>query len=165
MTDTKRRCVCPGSFDPVTLGHIDVFTRASAAFDEVVVAVLVNIAKPGRFAMGHRLDLLRRATADLPRVRVATFDGLLVDFCRREGIGTILKGVRSGADVEYEAPMAHMNRELAGVDTMFLPARPEWSFVSSSLVAEAARFGADIRQYLPPAVAEEIAAGLRPANR
>ena len=150
------RAVCPGSFDPVTLGHLDVLGRAAAMFEEVVVAVGVNVAKRGWFTADERVAMLREAAAAWPNVRVALFDGLLVDFCRAEGVGVVAKGVRSAADVAYELTMAQMNRRLTGVDTVFLPTAPEWSFLSSSLVREVAGLGGDVSPFLPPAVADQV---------
>ena len=155
--------VCPGSFDPVTNGHVDVVTRAAALFDHVVVAVLENDAKRGLFDTGERLDLLRAALAHLPNVRVDGFHGLLVDYCRSVGAGVVVKGVRGGGDTEYELPMATMNRHLAGVETLLLPASPTWSFVSSSLVRDIARFGGDVSDLVPSEVRDGLARRLRRA--
>lgn len=152
-----RRAVCPGSFDPVTNGHLDVIERASRLYDEVVVAVLVNETKRGMFAVEERMELLRSAVAGQANVAVDSFSGLLVDYCQERGIGTVLKGLRA-SDFDYELQMAQMNRELAGVETVFLPTNPEHSFLSSSLVKEVARFGGDIRPFVPPVVADRMAA-------
>jgi pantetheine-phosphate adenylyltransferase len=145
--------VYPGSFDPVTNGHLDVIERAAEGFDRVVVAVLRNVSKRPLFTLDERLDLLRDATAALPGVEVIAFEGLLVDVCRDLGVGLIVKGLRAAADFEYELRMAQMNRHLAGVDTLFLPTSPAWSYLSSSLVKEVARFGGDVADLVPPAVA------------
>ncbi|WP_375422837.1 pantetheine-phosphate adenylyltransferase [uncultured Friedmanniella sp.] len=150
------RAVCPGSYDPVTLGHLDVIGRAAAMFDEVVVAVGSNMAKRGWFSPEERLALLREACSAWPGVSVALFSGLLVDFCRAEGIGVVAKGIRTAADAEYELPMAQMNRRLTGLDTVFVPCAPPWSFVSSSLVREVAGLGGDVAPFLTPAVAEQV---------
>jgi pantetheine-phosphate adenylyltransferase len=150
------RIVCPGSFDPVTLGHLDVIGRAAALVDEVVVAVGANMSKRAWFTPDERVAMLREACADWPNVTVALFDGLLVDFCRAQGVGSIAKGLRSAADFDYELPMAQMNARLSGVDTLFLPTSPRWSFVSSSLVREVAGLGGDVEELLPPAVAEQV---------
>jgi pantetheine-phosphate adenylyltransferase len=150
------RAVCPGSYDPVTLGHLDVIGRAAAMFDEVVVAVGSNVAKRGWFSPDERVELLREACAEWPGVSVALFGGLLVDFCRTEGIGVVAKGIRSAADAEYELPMAQMNRRLTGLDTVLVPCAPEWSFLSSSLVREVAGLGGDVAPFLTPAVAERV---------
>jgi pantetheine-phosphate adenylyltransferase len=150
------RIVCPGSFDPVTLGHLDVIGRAAALVDEVVVAVGANVSKRAWFTPDERAGMLREACAGWPNVTVALFDGLLVDFCRAQGVGAIAKGLRSAADFDYELPMAQMNARLSGVDTLFLPTSPRWSFVSSSLVREVAGLGGDVEPFLPPAVAEQV---------
>ena len=150
------RAVCPGSYDPVTLGHLDVINRAAAMFDEVVVAVGTNVAKRGWFAAEERAALLREACAGWPGVSVRLFGGLLVDFCREEMIGVVAKGVRSAADADYELPMAQMNRRLTGLDTVLVPCAPEWSFLSSSLVREVAGLGGDVSPFLTPAVAEQV---------
>ncbi|MFB9730770.1 pantetheine-phosphate adenylyltransferase [Ornithinimicrobium kibberense] len=155
MTHLERRCVCPGSFDPVTHGHLDVVRRAAALFDEVVVAVLHNPAKQGSFPVERRLDLVRRSLEpDLAdRVRVEAFaDTLLVDVCRQVGAGAVVKGLRGGTDFAYELPMARMNRHLSGVETVFLPADPTLEHVSSSLVKEVHRYGGDVAGLVPDVV-------------
>src|SRR4051794_29918546 len=147
------RCVCPGSFDPVTSGHVDVVRRATALFDEVVVAVLTNPAKSGLFAPEERLRLLRASVGELPGVRVEAVDGgLLVDYCRRIGAVAVVKGVRSSTDFAYELPMALMNRHLTGLETVFLPGDPRFEHVSSSLVKEVAGHGGDVTGLVPDAV-------------
>lgn len=157
------RAVCPGSYDPVTLGHLDVIGRAAAMFDEVVVAVGSNVAKRGWFTPDERVDLLQEACLDWPGVTITLFGGLLVDFCRTESIDVVAKGIRSAADAEYELPMAQMNRRLTGLDTVFLPCAPQWSFLSSSLVREVAGLGGDVAPFLTPAVADRVR--LRAAER
>ncbi len=140
-----RRCVCPGSYDPVTLGHADIIRRAAALYDEVVVAVLHNPAKQGTFTAEERRDLILDSCQDLPGVRVELFaDRLLVDVCREVGADAIVKGLRGGTDFAYELPMALMNRHLTGIETVFLPGDPRFEHVSSSLVKEVARFGGDV---------------------
>jgi pantetheine-phosphate adenylyltransferase len=146
------KAVCPGSFDPVTLGHVDVVRRAAAMFDEVVVAVAINPNKQGLFTVDERRELLDATFDDLPNVTTAAFSGLLVDWCREQGVGVIAKGLRSDTDYAYELPMAHMNRHLTGVDTVFLSASPEHTFVSSSLVKEVARGGGDVSAFLTTGV-------------
>lgn len=141
--------VCPGSFDPPTLGHIDIVERAARLFDRVTVAVLVNPTKAGLFTVDERLELLRGSTADQPNVAVDSFDGLLVDYCRRAGIDAIVKGLRAVSDFDYELQMAQMNAGLAGIDTVFIPASPEHSFLSSSLVKQVATYGGDVSALLP----------------
>jgi pantetheine-phosphate adenylyltransferase len=144
--------VCPGSFDPVTLGHVDVVTRAAALFDEVVVAVAINPAKQGLFTVDERRALLDEAFAGLDNVRVDAFEGLIVDYCRAQGAATMVKGLRSATDFAFEEPMAQMNRHLTGVDSVFLITDPAHSFVSSSLVKEVARGGGDVAAFLSPEV-------------
>jgi len=144
---TIRRCVCPGSYDPVTLGHLDVIRRAAALYDEVVVAVLHNVAKKGLFTPQERLEMIRAEVQDagLGNVRTVEFTGrLLVDVCVEMGIQAIVKGLRGETDYSYELPMAVMNRRLTGVETLFLPGDPAFSQVSSSLMKEVARFGGDV---------------------
>lgn len=143
---------CPGSFDPMTLGHLDVVTRAASLFDRVSVAVLVNESKRSLFDLPERLAMVREVTRHLPAVVVESFEGLLVDFCAQRGIGSIVKGLRSGADLDYELPMARMNAGLQGVETVFLPTAAAWSHVSSSLVKEVASLGGDVSGLLPAAV-------------
>jgi len=155
-----RRAVCPGSFDPVTNGHLDVIERMSPIFDEVVVAVLVNKNKSGLFTTEERMELLRESTADLPNVTVDSFHGLLVDFCKAHGIGVIVKGLRAVSDFDYELQMGQMNHSLAEVETLFMPTNPLYSFLSSSLVKEVALFGGDISGLVPPAVIRELATKL-----
>jgi pantetheine-phosphate adenylyltransferase len=145
--------VCPGSYDPVTSGHVDVVRRAGALFDEVVVAVLANPAKAGLFPLEERVDLLRASLTDLPGIRVdAVGAGLLVDYCRSVGAAAVVKGLRSGTDVAYELPMALMNRHLTGLETIFLPGDPAFAHVSSSLVKEVASYGGDVGGLVPEPV-------------
>lgn len=150
------RAVCPGSFDPPTLGHLDVIGRAAGLFDEVTVAVLVNPDKKGLFTLDERLDLLRSTTTDWPTVKVDTFTGLLVDYCAAHDISAILKGIRAVSDFDYELQMAQMNHGLTGVDTLFLPTSPSYSFISSSLVKQVAAYGGDVGHLLPDAVATAL---------
>lgn len=157
---TAMRAVCPGSFDPITLGHVDVVRRAAAMFDEVVVAVAVNPNKEGLFTVDERRELIAGAVGDLGDVSTAAFSGLLVDWCAEQGIGVIVKGLRSDSDYAYELPMAQMNRHLTGVDTVFLTADPAHTFVSSSLVKEVARGGGDVSAFLTPTVLEALRARL-----
>jgi pantetheine-phosphate adenylyltransferase len=151
-----RRAVCPGSFDPVTNGHLDILRRAARLFDEVVVAVGVNVSKSRLFSAEERLDLLRRATVDMPNVRVAGFTGLIVDFCQEVDAVAIVKGLRGATDYEYELPMAQMNVHLTGIETVFLPGATGNVFVSSSLVKEVAAFGGDIAAFVPPYVLDAL---------
>jgi pantetheine-phosphate adenylyltransferase len=147
-----RRAVCPGSFDPITNGHLDVVERASKFFDEVVVAVGVNVAKNRLFEPDERVEMIREATQDIDNVSVETFEGLIVDFCTARGIGAIVKGLRAVSDFDYELQMGQMNRSLANVDTLFMPADPHYSFLSSSLVKEVATYGGDVAGLVPEPV-------------
>ncbi len=148
-----RRCVCPGSFDPVTLGHLDIIRRATRLYDEVVVAVLDNPNKASLFSLEERIDLLTHEVADLPATRVIPFGGgLLVDLCRDIDAEAIVKGLRGEVDYSYELPMAIMNRRLTGVETLFMPGEPGLSEVSSSLIKEVVRFGGDVSTLVSPRV-------------
>jgi pantetheine-phosphate adenylyltransferase len=151
-----RRAVCPGSFDPVTNGHVDVIYRAAALYDELVVAVLVNPGKAGLFSVDERMELLRDAVADLPNVTIDSFEGLLVDYCRAHDIPVIVKGLRAVGDFEYELQMAQMNRELAGVETLFVPTAPQVGHLSSSLVKQIATFGGDVSRLVPKGVYDRL---------
>ena len=153
--------VCPGSFDPVTLGHVDIFERAAAQFDEVVVAVLVNPNKKGMFTLDERMEMIAESCADLPNLRVESGQGLVVYFVRARGYSAIVKGLRSSTDFEYELQMAQMNKHVAGVDTFFIASAPQYSFVSSSLAKEVATLGGDVSALLPDAVNVRLAAKLR----
>ena len=153
--------VCPGSFDPVTLGHVDVFERACAQFDEVVVAVLVNPNKKGMFTADERIELIRESTAHLPNLRVESGQGLVVDFARARGMSAIVKGLRSSTDFEYELQMAQMNKHVAGVDTFFIASTPQFSFVSSSLAKEVVGLGGDVSDLLPEPVNARLRAKLK----
>lgn len=144
--------VCPGSFDPVTLGHVDIFERAAAQFDEVVVAILVNPAKTGMFDLDERMAMVKESTTHLPNLRVQVGHGLVVDFVRSCGMTAIVKGLRTGTDFEYELQMAQMNKHIAGVDTFFVATAPRYSFVSSSLAKEVAMLGGDVSELLPEPV-------------
>ena len=144
-----RRAVCPGSFDPVTHGHLDIVGRAAALFDEVVVAVGVNASKKRLFTPDERMAMLRRACEPWANVRVDSFSGLLTDFCREHDAHAIVKGLRAVSDFDYELQMAQMNASLADVETVFVPTSPEWSFLASSLVKEVAGFGGDVSGLVP----------------
>ena len=147
-----RRAVCPGSFDPVTNGHVDVIARAAALYDELVVAVLVNPGKAGLFSLEERMELLRDSLSDLPNVSVDSFEGLLVDYCKAHDLPVVVKGLRAVGDFEYELQMAQMNRELAGVETLFVPTAPQVGHLSSSLVKQIAAFGGDVSRFVPTVV-------------
>lgn len=144
-----RRAVCPGSFDPVTSGHLDIVRRAAALFDEVVVAVGVNPSKNRLFGPEERIAMLEQGVAGLANVRVAGFTGLITAYCREVDAQAIVKGLRSGTDFDYEVQMAQMNAHLTGVETMFMTADPQLGFVSSSLVKEVAAFGGDVSGLVP----------------
>jgi pantetheine-phosphate adenylyltransferase len=152
--------VCPGSFDPVTLGHIDVFEQASAQFDEVLVAVLVNPKKSGMFDADERIAMITEACAHLPNLRVEAGHGLVVDFVKARGFTAIVKGLRTGTDFEYELQMAQMNKHIAGVDTFFVATNPQYAFVSSSLAKEVAGLGGDVSALLPESVNRQLQAKL-----
>lgn len=149
-----RRAVCPGSFDPVTNGHLDIIARASRLFDEVVVAVGVNKSKSSArlFGAEERMEMLEQVVAPYPNVSVAGFEGLLTDFCRDHDVQAIVKGLRAVTDFDYELQMAQMNASLTEVETVFVPCSPEWSFLASSLVKEVATFGGDVSALVPPEV-------------
>ena len=151
-----RRAVCPGSFDPVTLGHLDIVERASKIYDEVTVAVLVNKKKSSLFTVEERMALLSEVTAVYGNVKVDSFHGLLVDYCRERGIPVIVKGLRAISDFDYELQMAQMNSSLVDVETVFIPTSPEYSFLASSLVKEVATFGGDVSGLLPPYVLTQL---------
>ena len=157
--------IYPGSFDPMTCGHLDVIERAAAIFDNVVVAVVVNPQKRDPlFTLDDREHMIREAVAHLPNVTVTHFRGLLADFVRKVDATVIVKGLRVVADFEAEMSTALMNRSLSNVDTVFLPSDPRWSFVSSTLVKEVYNLGADVAEYVPPAVLH-VMQSKRPAPR
>jgi pantetheine-phosphate adenylyltransferase len=159
MTDSPRTALCPGSFDPVTLGHEDVIRRALGLADRVIVAIAHHAtqSKRGLFSVPERLDLLRAVFADEPRVEAVEFDGLLVDFADRVGASLVVRGLRGAADFEYEAQMARMNHALRPeIETVFLAAAPERSFVSASLVREISSLGGDVSDFVSPVVLRRI---------
>jgi pantetheine-phosphate adenylyltransferase len=149
--------LCPGTFDPVTNGHLDIVERASQTFDRVVVAVLENPAKRPMFSLDERVAMLEKACAGLSGVEVAAFHGLLVDFAREQGDAVIVKGLRAVSDYEFEIQMAQMNHRLAGIETLLMPTNPSWSFLSSSLVKEVARYGGDVEGLVPDEVRARLA--------
>ena len=155
-----RRCVCPGSFDPVTNGHLDVIGRASHLYDEVTVAVLVNTAKQGLFPVEERIDMLREVTAPMGNIVVDSFHGLLVDHCRERNIPVVVKGLRAVSDFDYELQMAQMNHRLTGLETLFVATNPEYSVLSSSLVKEVATWGGDVSGLVPDPVLARLRARL-----
>lgn len=155
-----RRVVCPGSFDPVTNGHLDIISRAAQLYDEVVVAVGGNPAKSTLFSPTERVELIREATKGLDNVRVDHFVGLIVDFCRVNDISAIVKGLRAVSDFDYEMQMAQMNYSQAGVETLFMTTNPLYAFLSSSLVKEFAKFGGDVSGLVPPTVLDRLTSRL-----
>ena len=162
-----RRAVCPGSFDPITNGHLDIIERASHIYDEVVVAILVNPAKTGLFDVDERIETIREVVEQYGNVRVDSFTGLLVDYCKAHDIPVIVKGLRAVSDFDYELQMAQMNHRLAGVETLFMTTNPLYSFLSSSLVKEVAMYGGDVSALVPDPVVrrltERLAEGERPS--
>ena len=152
-----RRAVYPGSFDPVTYGHIDIMTRAAQAVDELIVGVLENRAKNALFSVEERVKMIEIAMKDLPNVRVESFHGLSVDFARKQGAGFIVRGLRAITDFDYELQMAQTNRIMApGVDTIFLTTNLEYAYLSSTTVKEVASYGGDITKFVPEYVAKAV---------
>lgn len=148
--------MCPGSFDPVTNGHIDIISRAAQLYDEVVVAVARNPSKTSLFTAAERVELIREATKELQNVRADSFEGLTVDFCRANGISAIVKGLRAVSDFDYEMQMAQMNYSQAGVETLFMTTNPLYAFLSSSLVKDFAKYGGDVSGLVPPNVLSHL---------
>jgi len=150
--------LCPGSFDPVTHGHLDIIERTARHFEDVIVAVIRNPGKSeSLFTLEERQEMLREETAHLGNVRIEFFKGLLVDFAREHDAQAIVKGLRAVSDFDYELQMAQMNQRLSGIDTFFISTSPQYSFLSSSLVREVARFGGDVSSMVPPTVAKRLA--------
>ena len=154
-----RRAVCPGSYDPIHNGHVEVIARAASLFDEVLVAVSTNYSKKYRFSGPERLAMARETLGGLRGVSVVPMgEGLLADFCRENGVDAIVKGLRSVQDYQYELPMAVMNRQLSGVETVFLPAEGRYTHLSSSLIKEVAGLGGDVSDFVPAAVLKRLSA-------
>ncbi|WP_040281855.1 pantetheine-phosphate adenylyltransferase [Tessaracoccus massiliensis] len=151
------KVLCPGSFDPITVGHLDIIERAHALFGEVVVAIGNNSTKNYLFTFDERVALVRGATEGLEGVTVEGMDGLLVDFCRERGIGAVIKGIRFGADVDFELQQAHMNRDLGGIDTVLLPAAKDHVTLSSTIIRQVHSLGGDVSAYVPANVAGALA--------
>ncbi len=150
--------LCPGSFDPVTNGHLDIIERTSHHFDEVIVAVIRNPQKTqSLFTLEERQEMLREVTSHLSNIRIEFFKGLLVEFAREHGANAIVKGLRAVTDFDYELQMAQMNQQLSGIDTFFISTSPQYSFLSSSLVREVARYGGDVSSMVPKTVAKRLA--------
>jgi pantetheine-phosphate adenylyltransferase len=150
------RVVCPGSFDPVTNGHLDIIGRAAGLYDEVIVAVLINVTKQSMFSVDERVEMLGEITRGYGNVRIDRFHGLLVDFCAEHGISAVIKGLRAVSDFEYEMQMAQMNYRMAKVETLFMTTNPLYSFLSSSLVKEIARYGGDVSGLVPEPVLSRL---------
>ena len=157
MNKRIRKAIFAGSFDPITNGHLDIICRASKLFDELQIGVLFNTNKKGLFTFEERVHLIESCTSHLDNVKIVSFDGLLVNYCEENQIDTLVRGVRSGADVEYELQMAHMNRELnPNIETIILPTTTKYSFISSSLIKEVLTFDADVKNLVPKIVLEEL---------
>lgn len=149
--------ICPGSFDPVTYGHLNIITRAAAMFDKVIVVVMVNNNKHPLFTQEERVELLKRATASLPNVEIDAYGGMLAEYAREKNAGVIVKGLRAMSDFEYEFQMALTNRKLnPSVETVFLTTNAEYMYLSSSLVKQVASLGGDIREFVPACIIEDI---------
>ena len=157
MKTKLRKAIFAGSFDPITNGHLDIIERASKIFDELQIGVLYNPNKKGLFNFEERVKLIESCTSNLDNIKVVSFEGLLVDYCEKNGIDTLVRGIRSSADVEYELQMAHMNKELnSNIETIILPTSTKYSFISSSLVKELITFNADIKNLVPSVVLEAL---------
>lgn len=151
-----KRVVCPGSFDPITFGHLDIVERASSIFDEVVIAVMVNKTKQTLFTVEERMEMTNEVTRKFPNVKVDSWSGLLVDYCKKNDISIIVKGLRAVTDFDYELQMSQINLQLQGVETLFLSTAPAHSFLSSSLVKEIASHGGDVSSYIPAELLERL---------
>jgi pantetheine-phosphate adenylyltransferase len=151
-----KRVVCPGSFDPITFGHLDIVERASSIFDEVVIAVMVNQTKKTLFTVEERIEMTKEVTSKFPNVKVDSWSGLLVDYCKKNEISIIVKGLRAVTDFDYELQMSQINLQLQGVETLFLSTAPAHSFLSSSLVKEIASHGGDVSSYIPAILLERL---------
>lgn len=157
MFEGMRRAVCPGSFDPLHNGHVEVIARATNLFDDVIVAVSTNYAKKYRFDVDTRIEMIRETVSSLQGISVVPMgDGLLAEFCRKAGANAIIKGLRNTADFEYEMPMAAMNRHLTGVETVFLPTDGRYAHLSSTLIKEVGQLGGDISEFVPRAVMRRL---------
>ena len=153
----QRICIYPGSFDPITIGHMDIIRRAAVLFDKVIVAVLHNPAKKGAFPIEDRLNMIRKACASIPNVEVDTFGGLLADYVKQTRAQAVVRGLRGISDFESECQMAQVNQQvLPGMETLFMMTRPEHAHISSSVVRELASFGGDVQAYIPPEIREDV---------
>jgi pantetheine-phosphate adenylyltransferase len=148
--------LCPGTFDPVTNGHLDIIVRTSRSFDAVLVAVLENPSKEPLFGIEERVSMLKEATGGLTNVEIGSFSGLLVEYATQRDVSVVVKGLRAVTDFEFEIQMAQMNERLAGIETLFMPTNPRWSFLSSSLVKEVARLGGDVEGLIPDQVRDRL---------
>jgi pantetheine-phosphate adenylyltransferase len=157
--------LCPGTFDPVTNGHLDIIVRSARRFDRLLVAVLENPGKAPLFTVEERVGMLKEATIDLENVEVASFSGLLVDYARQRDVDVVVKGLRAVTDFEYEIQMAQMNHRLTGLETLFMTTNPKWSFLSSSLVKEVARFSGDVTGLVPDVVRDRLSEKLSDPQR
>ena len=151
-----KRVVCPGSFDPITFGHLDIIERSSKMFDEVVIAVLVNKTKSTLFTVPERIEMIIEVTARFPNVRVDSWSGLLVDYCVTNDIDFIVKGLRAITDFDYELQMSQINLQLKGIETLFMSTDPAHSFLSSSLVKEIASYNGDVSNYIPATLLQRL---------
>jgi pantetheine-phosphate adenylyltransferase len=151
-----KRVVCPGSFDPITFGHLDIIDRAAKLFDEVTIAVLVNQTKQSLFTVDERMAMISEVTAQYSNVRVDSWSGLLVDYCKNQGIDSIVKGLRAVTDFDYELQMSQINYQLQGIETLFMSTSPAHSFLSSSLIKEIASHGGDVSSYVPAQILERL---------
>ena len=151
-----RRAVCPGSFDPITYGHLDIIERASHHFDEVIVAVLENRTKSSLFTVAERISMITEVTKKYTNVRIDSWSGLLVEYCKSNDVQSIVKGLRAVSDFEYELQMAQVNLQGSGVETMFMATSPTHSFLSSSLVKELAHYGGDVSSMVPSSINEAL---------
>ena len=160
-----KRVVCPGSFDPITFGHLDIIERASKMFDEVVIAVLVNVTKSSLFSVDERMEMIREVTKKYGNVKVDSWSGLLVDYCEENKIPLIVKGLRAVTDFDYELQMSQINLQLKGVETLFMSTAPAHSFLSSSLVKEIASYDGDVSNYIPASLVPKLKARLAEVQR
>jgi len=160
-----KRVVCPGSFDPITFGHLDIIERASKMFDEVVIAVLVNVTKSSLFSVDERVEMIREVTKKYTNVKVDSWSGLLVDYCEANKIPIIVKGLRAVTDFDYELQMSQINLQLKGVETLFMSTAPAHSFLSSSLVKEIASYDGDVSNYIPASLVPKLKARLAEVQR
>ncbi|REE99075.1 pantetheine-phosphate adenylyltransferase [Thermomonospora umbrina] len=156
-----RRVVCPGSFDPVTNGHLDIISRAAGLYDEVVVAVLINVSKSSLFTVDERVDMMREVTREYGNVKVDKFHGLTVDYCKEHRIPVIVRGLRAVSDFDYELQIAQMNHRMSGVETLFMATNPLYAFLSSSLMKEVVKYGGDISGLVPEVIHRRLVERLR----